>query len=1047
VPLRFHQAILASPVTLADGTELDTEYQPQGDGYIVWLETSRADYLVDAMYAGLHLLWQSLAAQLGRLGLGQSRASDGAVGDATEVEPPDEESWARLGELWQKAWQVPDYVLTCDLKVPLQASQNEKQLTLSVPNRSTELRLEVSSPHARGRDGGDQRPVTAIPRDGGSTELVHEGVGTVVHLAWREGQELPPVIQADGKITLRPVGRRFDAEALLVVRSFGEPIESFDVRLPAGGLFIPGDRQTAIEVVPAKTSASAGQGTIVTVRRRDGKTTNPIEVPLKVTMGPSDSAVEVSGFEVIGAQIQRGTIEFSLGGDATIDWRPMRNVTRVDVPESLRAQQVAARFEYDQQPFSLLAVPGKAPPRVHVEPTYVVSVEPDRLALEARLRYRIRSAREEKLVLDAAGWELDRVTPPEVLSGAPKIEQGVWEIPLTTSEVLNRAEFELQIQARRAIPPAVAPAEAAAREISFGLPRPRASGLSPAILVVAPADNIELTPLTDRLQALLADTLSPAAKVPVRQQPPLVYREEVGGPFPEFTGAFKVRRQAVSVNAEYLVHVDEREWSSNQRFATRILYEPASRLLFDAPRELVDDGAIESLLDGAPIEWKLAESAEGQVAERRQVVIDLPDRRIGPCEIEFRFRRPHARNLGGTPVAFRVPLVRPIETAEMTSSVIRVRSTEPIRVSLVNDQMQPMEDTSNGATVGDDMTYRTDQVVPPEITLVAITPEAGIGRSTVIERMWVQSLLTSRERRDRACFFLNTTRTQLDVTLPEGVLSTDIHVIVDGQPVKTQPLSPTARQLHVDLGDGLGRRELTLELWYWFRAQPAAIGRLRLDSPQLEEASRPERAYWEIRLPSSEHLVWSSADLVSENAWRWSRLGLLRQPQLTQRELESWVHATTQDEERGFNTYVFSSVGEAPAKIVLTAVRPLAVLVLAGGIFLAGVIWLYWPPIRHPAVLLAVSCLLIGLGIAYPDPAIAAAQGLALGLVLVMIARLLMILWPQRTVARPVSRGSVYGIGDSRSSKTITRRQDSRADAGAAPGASSLEMSVASDEL
>ena len=81
-------------------------------------------------------------------------------------------------------------------------------------------------------------------------------------------------------------------------------------------------------------------------------------------------------------------------------------------------------------------------------------------------------------------------------------------------------ELELKLETHRPLP-------AQAERLSLTFPRPLADIVAPATIVIAAADNVELTPQVAELVGLSPD--STAIRLPGRQRPPLVYRDLGGG--------------------------------------------------------------------------------------------------------------------------------------------------------------------------------------------------------------------------------------------------------------------------------------------------------------------------------------------------------------------------------------------------------------------------------------------------------------------------------------------------------------------------------------
>jgi hypothetical protein len=870
-----------------------------------------------------------------------------------------------------------------------------------------------------------------------------------------------------------------------MLRAYGQPIESFTVRLPPGVEWL-GQGPTnlgGLQITALNSSQDGKTRQRLLVRRPEGKTLNAIEVRLKAISKSSNPAaggtLGVSGFEVVGAQIQRGTIDVVVRGDWSVNWQTDSLVRRVDVPDALKTQQVAARFEYDGQPFVLRATVGKSDPRINVEPTYLISVDPNQLNLDAALRYRVSGARAEKLVLDTAGWTIDRIAPADLLSGPWKVNQSQLEIPLSSSSNGSRGEFELQIAAHQtlvtpgvswyvpfagttipgllAVGPVVGEpwirqmaTDQVSRDFQFELPRPVATASTPGIIVISAADNVEVTPRTDQLRWLVADVLPSQVKLPVRQQPPLVYREDITGQSPLFAGLAKVRRQAISVGVENLVRVEERELLVEQRMVFQIAFEPASELTFDVPRALRDSGELEALLDGNSLTLNPATEMTESDSDRQLVTIELREKRIGPCEILFRYRTPRAVPAVGNAPAFTAALVRPVqsESTRIASSALRLTSPTTLRVSLMDDLLRPIEDASTGVTLGSDLSFQLDQV-PSHLSIAAVSTEASGSQSTLVDRVWIQTVLTNNERRDRACMRLSTNEPRLKLKLPSGARTEELTVVIDGKRTERRVLSNN-RELQIDLDDSLGRRELTLEIWYWFDAYPVPLGRLNLEAPELIGGSHANRVYWELLLPANEHLVWASRNLIGENAWHWQGAYFARVPNRTQLDLERWVQASHRQELNGFNKYVFSSISLVGTHTIATAIRPVAAFAVIAVVFLTGVLLLYLPILRHPLVLFGLGCLSLATAISFPEPALLAGQGIAAGILFIVMARLFMaVLWRNPT-PRTIPRTGNYSLSEPRSSDSAPRRTEKRVDVGSGVGTATIpapyQMSATGNE-
>jgi hypothetical protein len=102
--------------------------------------------------------------------------------------------------------------------------------------------------------------------------------------------------------------------------------------------------------------------------------------------------------------------------------------------------------------------------------------------------------------------------------------------------------------------------------------------------------------------------------------------------------------------------------------------------------------------------------------------------------------------------------------------------------------------------------------------------------------------------------------------------------------------------------------------------------------------------------------------------------------------------------------------------------REAAALLVAGFVLITGAALLYLPILRHPLLLLAAGVTAIAAAFVFPEPAIAAAQLILVGLVLVLATCVLMSLLSHSRAQRPGIRSASPSAADSRSSKPNSSR-------------------------
>ena len=199
------------------------------------------------------------------------------------------------------------------------------------------------------------------------------------------------------------------------------------------------------------------------------------------------------------------------------------------------------------------------------------------------------------------------------------------------------------------------------------------------------------------------------------------------------------------------------------------------------------------------------------------------------------------------------------------------------------------------------------------------------------------------------------------------------------------------------------------------------MGRLAsLELPQIVDAQWVKHLYVQIVLPPDEQLVVAPAALTSEMVWGWHGIRLGSQPQLSTADLEAWMDTTlTVNVPAGANQYLFSRFGALPAAQFRTATRSLIALVASGVVLIAGLLWVYMPFARQPWIVLSVIAVFAFLASAYPEPAVFAAQAAALGLGLVIVARLLY--WA--IIERRVSKAIIHGTSIMQVDRSTTETQ------------------------
>jgi hypothetical protein len=966
-------------------------------------ESDRVDLTVTVKVLLIDSDWARIPLRLNRYALREPAAYKGAGDQFLQFDPSGDGYVC-----WLRGAARSEHELVLKLAAPLATAAGESRLELALPRAAaSKLTLHVPSvdPIVTSSAGSASPEVVA---DAKGSQLSVLGVGGDCWVAWRAPGQ-PPIrlssaLEAVGLVLVKIDGRSVSSEATLTVRSFGSEFDHFRVRLPPGAQ-LTGGGQPGYTLSPV-----GGAGAAVVDVKLDRKTTGPADVRLLTERAydvtKRGETLELSGFSVSDAIAHRqwGHIAVIVSGDWQLVWGEPARARQVDeLPEPLRRRDLTAGFEYFGQPASLPVRVVARKTRLSVDPQYTYRVGPDRVDLEARLKYTIRGARLFKLDLDLPDWEIDTVGPEDRIDANSIVSTsaGTITVPLLQP---STGELELNIKAHRRHPPGK-------KVIEWTLPEPHADVHGPADVYVIPAENVDLSPLSDKLIGLspgiggtLPADLSPAA---------LSYRAEQGRA--RFGAEIAVHPQSVTVEADCQVKLGSRGIVISQVFDYRIRYEPLDRITLDVPRSLVDEQTLQVTVAGESVEAH--EVGEPPSADRRFVELPLKPM-MGSVKVEVHFQRPQPALSDSASTAIDIPLIVPTGT-RVTANQATVTADPGIRIEqregpwsvLDSPQTTPGPQTSLRFAAAD---------VAPELRLAVAHDQRHSASATIIDRAWIQSWLSESVRQDRAIYNFTSDDNQISLTLPTGVSAGNIELSVDGRLVT--PTQRSGGALAIPIPSEPAQHDHLLELRYQFDASGMHNGWLAFEVPRFDSNIRIHQTYWQLVLPQGEALVGGAGDLNPEYDWGWGHhgFGLERIPFKEQRQLEQWVGLSRQHSEGGAsgavlgvgsdevpertNRYLFSVVGPSEPFEVVVARRWLVLLLASFASLFAALAVIYVPALRQPRVLMAGACLLLLFVIIWPDPAILAAQAASLGFGLALLALVLRWLLGASGVRVPIAR-------------------------------------------
>lgn len=959
IPLRFASAALREPPQHEGKGDLFIEYEPDGEGYICWL----------------------------------------------------------------KAAENSEHTLRCRFLAPVQELGAELRLAIAAPRATSGLlNLRVAEAQAKAVviRRTEELTLKDVFADGSGSRLEMPNPAGDFQIAWRAGTSTAPqmrqTVDVRSTMLVKMEGkRRVTCEARMKVRSFGAPLEAFTVRLPPDMHLgqqpeQPGLRFTVLE----PTIDEFTQKTAQVVEVRLETKTNSADVTMVAEYvrdsNAGDQPVEVGGFEVIDAVKQWGALDLVVEGEQSAIWLEGANIRRMeDAPTAdARGVRSLARFEYDAQPFSLQvqAVPRKT--RVTVEPLYVVFVEDRQLRLEATLKYQVRGAKAYNVEYDFAGWTVDSVTSPNVKFQNNSVDTervSPLAIPLTDAP----GEFVLNVKARRDLP-------ANATEVTFDVPRPLGSSLTPGSVVIVPANNVELTTRSADLQGLLLDPLPTTLELPPRQQTPQYFRELGGGTTARYTAGMELRQRMVTVATTGQVRLDAGRATVEQRLAYNIAYEPLRTVELDVPLVLWEAGQVQVLLDGTALPVTLLpQPPTAAPTDRAQVRVALMADRIGRLELMVRYELP-LPVLTPEPVpengpqidrsvTFKLPLFLPRLDGQplKTNTTLRLSHADELNVT-PHDEVWAVSQAMQTADSQTPETIWTHPLGSPQIELDLELQQARDAGVVAVEQAWMQSWLAPQMRQDRAVFRVTTAAERLRIQVPDSIQKSSLVAAINGRSATRRRLDAEG-VLTLELPAVTQPTTYVVELWYEFTRGRPPIGVMQMNAPQLLGAGEARRSYWQVILPENEHLLAGPKNLAADMRWRWEGTHFGRSGRMSQNDLERWSGASLQpNPPSGTNTFLFSGFGSLEQIEVRTIARRSVLLACSGLALVAGLALLYLPLARHPLVLVLVGIGIGTLSLWSPDTAVMIAQAAIAGVGCALLARLLQSLYGSPPLPRSQRR-------------------------------------------
>jgi hypothetical protein len=164
-----------------------------------------------------------------------------------------------------------------------------------------------------------------------------------------------------------------------------------------------------------------------------------------------------------------------------------------------------------------------------------------------------------------------------------------------------------------------------------------------------------------------------------------------------------------------------------------------------------------------------------------------------------------------------------------------------------------------------------------------------------LESEWVQSILNAIYQRDRYVARFTTPRDFIDIPVASP-LRKDLEIVLDGKRVVAVDSPQSADHVRIAIPPKEPTEPHVIEIFTLRSSPDGLLRRIALDSPRLGSNKGSSSLIWQVIVPRTEHLVWSSPELAPLYRWKWKDLFYVRTSERSQPFMEKELGATPQPE-------------------------------------------------------------------------------------------------------------------------------------------------------
>ncbi|QDV11650.1 hypothetical protein CA51_15220 [Rosistilla oblonga] len=810
------------------------------------------------------------------------------------------------------------------------------------------------------------------PVEQGKSLIQLEAAGGDFTMAWGASEEEAPETQSlevegDWKIDWQDPQQSPQIEVTYKVRNLSGNIQPFEMQIPAQFSISP-ISFSDVSISPVGNDTYR----ITPALSETPRLTFQLQVDVPGADYRTESPLRLVGMSIAGSVRETGTIKIQTTRDHRLRWLEGNFVRPLISASNSEGDGRAYDFRYDRGDFTLpiwLAVKASG---MRMQVDYETSIGPESVNLDVFVNVAGSGTTGQSLTIDFKQWELQRINDQLLIDlDIAGVEPTAETVQIEVDELIENLKpisgqrRQLKLQLIRAL-------SGSEGKVSFDIPsinRP-AKRRSDVIYTPGQVRVLEKENVTIAFDPANSHGLEQVVDVTTADSRVYQLSSAFGKPRLTHTVARRKTQFRTAIAAELAINGDQCFFS--QRLSIEFSEGTLASLQLMSPHD--DLKNCSGTIDGKPVFLKSESDTTYQVR-----FDPLPP---GSYELELTQPFPFPPQTDEELASVELPLSLPMELASGGEFEM------PFQV--VSDAW------SRDEPAGSDKQPGAILVIPgisPTIQLVRQRQRDEA--SLFIDRLWIQSMIGSSVRREKIVARVQGFASHLELFSNQWNEDIQVRAIVDG--TELRDVVQQGNRLQIPLPQD--QATSMVEVWIWDRnvEAPAVLDEI---TPHVKLNAPHGECYWQLVLPSGQHLVYASPEAGRAMQWQWRSLFMARKPILTTAELERQFGSSTSETLPPSNIYLFTPA-DLTGLQAIAAPRSTIWFVVGGITLLLSTLIVYVRRLRTSFTFMMLGFLLVGMSVTLPDLAVIFGQVSLLALILTVVLlaiRSAIAGWPQASV-------------------------------------------------